>query len=312
MARIDYYASSPTVVLPPQQQSHYFADKGATSTQSVFTNPYYQPALLAQGSNATQSSYAPSSEKRKRSYADIQDPDEADAQDGSFTTAVATPSKPRGEPVMGPGMTLIYPDDPKYTRAIDAASQTGTWAETTAASRTPQATHTQASLRPITQSRKSSRMDPSAPGPDDVALLIAPTTRREPHQSPPIDAITARLGISWSQIPPALLASAIPAWTLYITKHYPLSNVRFLFHQRNLPAYCVAAVCEGREGHYLFTDDLKRAQLVAYDVDAALANLSMDPMGFEGDKVLDATESDARGGAEQRAGGEPDAEMDID
>jgi hypothetical protein len=101
---LNYYASSPTVVLPAQQPQDFFSPHQRAHSPSATGNfrPKYPtpPSLnyLAAVSNA--------SAGRKRSIADVDDPEE-NVPVGSIVTQV--PAKPKQEPVYGPGMTLIYP-----------------------------------------------------------------------------------------------------------------------------------------------------------------------------------------------------------
>ena len=117
---LNYYASAPTVVLAPQQPQGYFSHhQNAASPMGNFRPKYPTPPslnYLAAVSNATAG--------RKRSIADVDEPEE-NLPAGSIVTQ--SPSKPKPEPVYGPGMTLIYPGEPGYTMA--AESQSGTWYE---------------------------------------------------------------------------------------------------------------------------------------------------------------------------------------
>lgn len=145
---LNYYASSPTVVLQPQQPQGFFSPHQrahSPSTMGKFRPKFPTPPslnYLAAASNATAG--------RKRSIADVDEPEE-NQPTGSVT--IPAPVKSRGEPIYGPGMTLIYPDDPGYS--IAAESQSGTWCEEKIE------TEEKAAARPIAVSRKSQRVSPS-------------------------------------------------------------------------------------------------------------------------------------------------------
>src|SRR5262245_48030743 len=113
---LNYYASSPTVVLPPQQAHGHFAPHQRSHSPGTFRPKYPTPPslnYLAAVSNATAG--------RKRSITDVDDPEE---NRPVGTVVTQSPAKPKPEPIYGPGMTLIYPDEPGFS--IAAESQTGT------------------------------------------------------------------------------------------------------------------------------------------------------------------------------------------
>ncbi|KAI9655184.1 MAG: hypothetical protein M1821_005667 [Bathelium mastoideum] len=284
MAR-DFYTSSPTVVLQPQQPPDYFSGHG--NVDGSFTNPpvFSNPSPFGPPSSSTFGVVAPSPltpgsclAGRKRSRADILEPDEQHEEDAPSAPLPTEPPKPRGEPVYGPGMTLVYPDDPGFS-AISAGSQTGTWAE-------EKSPVPEAAPRPSLPCRKSTRLDKSASGLDDIALASTPTIKEAPVE-PTIDDATHTLGIGWTVVRnnPTLEITS-NAYAKFIENHYPLASVEILLHSSGMPAYLISAIREGQNGFYLFEEDLKRGQLVAHDFQHATACLQNRPIVFANDEIL--------------------------
>ena len=285
MAR-DFYTSSPTVVLQPQQPPDYFSGHGRVnesySNQSVFSNPSpFGPPSSATFPVVAPPPLTPGSAVagRKRSRADILEPDEQHEEDAPSGPVSTEPPKPRGEPVYGPGMTLIYPDDPGFS-AISAASQTGTWAEEKRSA--PEKSH-----RPSLPCRKSTRLDKTVPGLDDVVLANGSSIIKEAPVDPTIDDATHALGIGWTVVRNnTTLEITSKAYARFIENHYPLVSVELLLHSSGMPAYLISAVREGQIGFYLFEEDLKRGQLLAFDLEHAIACLKSRPIAFANDEIL--------------------------
>lgn len=267
------------------------------SPSSVFaSNGSAQPAP---SSNFASDPAAPKP-SRKRSR------DEA-AFDEAFALNVppepAPPPAPKEEPIYGEGMVLL---NPSTGMAISADSQTGTWYEeeaelhqTKAAPVSSRSVTLQSDAADI--SRKSQRLDNSAPGLDDIALssiqqrLNGPeadqhrtlSTGPAPPAEPLIDDATRLLGISWQRIDSdGDMAPAVRGWTKYIDNQYSdyLRDSQMLIKSRALNAYLVAATPTNAfsPAFYLFSDDLTKAQLVASSWEACLHNLRSTPIVFEG------------------------------
>ena len=117
---LNYYASSPTVVLAPQQAHGYFDPHQRSDSPGTYRPKYPTPPSL----NYQASPVSNAKVGRKRSITDVDDPEE----NRPVGTVVSQgPIAPKPEPIYGPGMTLIYPGEPGYTLA--AESQSGTWYE---------------------------------------------------------------------------------------------------------------------------------------------------------------------------------------
>ncbi|KAJ5750246.1 hypothetical protein N7533_007274 [Penicillium manginii] len=304
-------SEGPASVLSPSQE-HAFAqfpsqslldpsgnfNGFSTNSSSVFaSNGFAQPAS---DSNITSAPVVPKP-SRKRSR------DEA-AFEESFALNVPSepkpPPAPKVEPIYGEGMVLLNPDT---GMAISAESQTGTWYEEKSESQ--QATEDPISSRSIALqsdaadvSRKSQRLDQSAPGLDDIALssinqrLNGPSLDDQhrslqsgstPPNEPHIDEATLLLGISWQRIDSDDdMAPAIRGWTKYIDNQYAshLQNSQMLMKSRALNAFLVTATPNSAiaPAFYLFNDDLTQCQLVASSWDSCLQNLRQTPILFEG------------------------------
>ena len=284
MAR-DFYTSSPTVVLQPQQPPVFFTDpdcvNGDCSNQSVFSNPSPFGPPSSTFPVPAPSPLAPSSAVagRKRSRADILEPDEQHEEDEPSSPQSTEPPKQRGEPTYGPGMTLIYPDDPGFS-VISAASQTGTSAEDTSSASKP-------SHRPSLPCRKSTRLDKDVPGLDDIAHANSSSMIKDAPVEPTIDGATHALGIGWTVVRGnAALEITSKAYAKFIENHYPLVSVEMLLHSSGMPAYLISATRDGQIAFYLFEEDLKRGQLLAIDFQDAIARLQTRPIAFVNDEIL--------------------------
>lgn len=265
MMGLNYYASSPTVVLPPQQPSSHWLQRHphneATISDSCAMEVQHPPALkrikpkyptppsmnyIANSSNGIAG--------RKRSRADIGDDHEDDA-----ASANIEPPKPKVEPIMGPGMTLIYPDDPQLH--IPAESQSGTWMEETADNAQAQP------RRPRIIARKSMRLNSTDPA-----------ASSQGSQSFEIDPVILKLGIGWKRLSEHQAAAAA-GQEAYIRNQYPMvQNPNILLQHEGLGIYIVRCKPENAFGYYeewwLFKDDLKSARFLCNDEAEVFRRLS--------------------------------------
>jgi len=271
---LNYYASSPTVVLPPQQAHDYFAPNQRSHSPGTIRPKYPTPPslnYLAAASNATAG--------RKRSIADVDDPEE-NQPGGSIVTQV--PAKPKQEPVFGPGMTLIYPDEPGFS--IAAESQTGTWCEVK--NETEEKTPT---VRPIASSRKSQRMD-SATGITIPSLNDMNAQKTEgviDDNGNTIETLIASLGVGWKNVMTnPVLRDAARAYSRVIENHFDLSEALVMLEKESLSAYLVRAKQHGVQGYWLFSDSLQWCQLVGWSLERTVQNLMAGPVPqVEGERV---------------------------
>lgn len=274
---LNYYASSPTVVLPPQQPHGYFSAHPRSHSPSAMGNfrPKYPtpPSLnyLAAVSNATAG--------RKRSIADVEDPEEG-SPDGSVVTQL--PPKPKPEPIYGPGMTLIYPGEPGWSIAAD--SQTGTWCEE------KQETEEKAPpVRPIAISRKSQRMNTATnatvPSLNDLAVKQADTVIDDNGNT--IDTLINSLGVGWKNVMSnPTLRDAARAYSRVIENHFDLTEATVMLEKESLSAYLVRAKQHGVQGYWLFSDTLQWCQLVGWSLQRAVTNLMAGPIPqVEGERI---------------------------
>lgn len=192
---------------------------------------------------------------RKRSRADIDDDNEDEA--ASSTTE---PTKPKAEPIMGPGMTLIYPDEPQLN--IAAESQSGTWMEEKADSASA---HNRPS-KPRIIARKSQRLNHES---DPAA--------NSGSQSFEIDPVVLRLGIGWKRLSEHQ-AAAVAGQEAYIRNQYPFQQPRILLQHEGLGVYIVRTKSENAQGHWydwwIFKDDLKSCRFLCNDETELFRRLS--------------------------------------
>ncbi|KAK5126134.1 hypothetical protein LTR85_011489 [Meristemomyces frigidus] len=271
----NFYASSPVVGIPPSEPSQYFANSHYASTTlngqtpGALSNPFTPNGSIP----PTPGSIA----GRKRSRGDITAPDDEEEQceDGA-TPAYEGHSIPRGTPVYGPGMTVVYPGDPGYQAA--AESQSGAWLAEQAERKPFELSHIK---RPSVSSRKSQRRDAGASGPDDLAQLVLPPSIREATVEPLIDEATRVLGISWTRMDATeVLRINQAAYSKWIQNHYPgLKDVVIWFENSALPGYLVQArnAYNGQEGYYIFSNDLTEGRLVTTEAEQLFPRLKMLP-----------------------------------
>lgn len=272
-----YYASSPTVVLPPNPPDQYFGSShyinGASNGQTPngLGNPFTPNGSIP----PTPGSLA----GRKRSRGDIHAPEEEEEGlgDGSVEMSIAEAAvKPRDQPIYGPGMTVIYPEDLGYAAA--AASQTGTSNGENAQRNQFKLTHTK---RPSISARKSARVGTISSAPDNLAQLVLPPQMREATVEPLIDEATRVLGISWTRMDSSeALQISQAAYAKWIQNHYPgLKDVVIWFENKAIPGYLVAAqnVYSSRQEYYIFSDDLTEARLVTTEPAQLVPRLQMLP-----------------------------------
>lgn len=266
---------SPTMVLAPTPDQ-YFHESHYRTANGLPTPPH-----TSNGTN--QPSFPPTPSEgaiagRKRSRGDIYSPEDENVDGSSMMEQPAPPPVPRGEPVYGPGMTLVYPNDPSGHYSPDASTQSGTWVEETAEQAAAKA------ARPIMNTRKSMRLDSTASKLDDVASIMPQVTHRAPGTEPLIDEATRMLGVSWSRMD-ASEASQIAqrAYTRWIDRHYPnLTDVEVWFENSAIPGYLGKATntTNGIEEYYLWSLDLHQAILVTRNPGDLIVKLSQPQMSL--------------------------------
>ena len=272
-----FFGSAPTVVLPPNHPEQHFvngyyaADLTNGHTPNGFGNTLTPNETILPRPEALAG--------RKRSRSDVHGPDEEDDAlgDGSIDTPVLkAPSKPRGKPMYGPGMTIIYPEDPGYEAR--PGSQSGTWVEEREELEQFQPGH---GKRPSISTRKSKRMGSDAVAPDDLAQLVLPPQMREVTTEPLIDEATRILGISWTRMDATeALQISQAAYAKWIQNHYPsLKEVTIWFENSAIPGYLVAAqnAYSNQQEYYIFSHDLTEARLVTSDPAQLVPRLQMLP-----------------------------------
>jgi hypothetical protein len=264
---LNYYASSPVLVLP--QQPSYFMnhshhdDIGPANYEMTpspspprKSPPKYPipPSLnyLAKSSNGMAG--------RKRSRADIGDDHEDDFQGSA---GPVQPLKPKVEPIMGPGMTLIYPDEPALN--IAAESQTGTWKEEKAETSSAET----AVARPRIAARKSQRRS------------VDTTTDAASGEQ---DPIVLRLGVGWKRTPDSQASGS----ETYIKNQYPyVKQPKVLLQHEGLGVLVARSEPIDLRGllhqWWIFTEDLNQCRLLCNsdeeEVFRRLSNKRQDERG---------------------------------
>ena len=217
-------------------------------------------------------------QKRSRDDEMDDDDDDGDVDDGSVQVPLTGPPvKPRGKPVYGPGMSLIYLEDPGYAAA--AESQSGTWVEECAGR--AQCQRPVHAKRPSVSTRKSQRVIASASASDELAHLVLPPTMRDVTATPLIDEATRALGISWTRMDSSEARRINQAaYAKWIVNHYPsLEHATVWFEYSATPCYLVAArnVYHHVQEFYIFSHDLTEARLVTSDPAQLVPRLKMLP-----------------------------------
>ncbi|GAB7349412.1 hypothetical protein MBLNU459_g8529t1 [Dothideomycetes sp. NU459] len=261
-----FYTSSPTVVLPMQQAlpDQYFHDchyrSAIQQSPSGLPNGSFNTSLAPNSLPPTPSAGAIAG--RKRSRGDNFSPE--DDQEGNATAPVKPVPVNRGDPVYGPGMTLIYPNDPSGHYNRDPSTEPGTWLE----QRAEEAVNAvKDDRRPIMPSRKSQRLGAAATAVDNITPLAQTDCAKRSNTAEPfIDEVTRLLGISWMRMDGSEgIQVRRKAYTRLIERHYPgLANVELWFENTSIQGYLGTALnkATGLQEFLLWSDDLKQAVLV--------------------------------------------------
>jgi hypothetical protein len=234
---LNYFASSP-VLIPPSPS--VFPQPTAKRHVPKYPQP---PSLnyLARTSNGL------AGRKRSRD-------EDHDVEPDSSSRPIALPAKP--EPIMGPGMTLIYPDEPSLN--ISPESQSGTWMEERAES-------SPSSSRPQLIARKSRcRIEDLPELPDTI-------------QNNEIDPLVRQLGIGWKRLSETQ-QSAIAGSETYIRKQFDLNNPHVILHHEGLSLYVVESVPVSAQGYWpqfwLFHEDLRSCRFLCNEDSQLLERLN--------------------------------------
>lgn len=222
----------------------------------------------------------------------------------------AAPPENEDEWEYGEGMTLVKPTGSGY--AIQAGSQTGTWAEEKA-EEAARAIAVPSAEPPILRSAKSQRLDlTSTPALGDAAMgaVMTPCSASPGTgpSEPTVDDFTRHLGIGWSLISadPDIQAAA-RGWSRYIDNHFPITDAKIRLQSRGLASYLV----EANEGFFLFGEDLRQGRLVSTSLERTFENLRGPVPVFDGEAPMEAGESPKASGGGTPAVGAQAVEMDV-
>ncbi|RDW86836.1 uncharacterized protein DSM5745_03478 [Aspergillus mulundensis] len=309
---LNSFRDGPTMILSPPQD-HAFRQFPHQPMLDASPGVNSRPTFSNGFNTGVTTNNKPS---RKRSRDDVA---AEDAPSDSTPRIPIAPPAPVEEPIYGEGMTLL---NPRTGMALSAESQTGTWYEEEYERAVAAAKSTASQANSSSQaSRKSQRLDPSAPSLDDIAssriqrqlqendtddnrrILNASPARSTPFSSgePMVDDATRLLGISWQRITADDndMAAAVRGWKKYIDRQFSqyLSDAEILMKNRALSAYLVSARPmipfagpAQMPAFFLFNDDLTQGQLVASSWESCLHNLQSSPVVFEGTQILNASD----------------------
>ncbi|VUC19800.1 unnamed protein product [Clonostachys rosea] len=213
------------------------------------------------------------------------------------------PEEPEEVWEYGPGMTLIKSTK---TYVAEAGSQSGTWLEEKKASEDQariqaeldrkQLAPRSSKLQRVVVSNSHDSQSLSTASPASVRHVAAQATVGD-SKTPIIDNFTLHLGIGWRQLSKdEHIQAAARGWARYIENHYPITNAHVRLESRGLQSYLV----ESSEGFFLFSEDLRRGQLVSTTVEGALKNLGTSPPTFDGCITLSAADSPSPTSTEAR------------
>ena len=274
---------------PQETQTPFFANGDHVSDSPLL--PQSPPTYASHSTSWTPvDSMTPISTNPSRKRSRDETAFENDVDNPYFPSQqVNTPAPiPEEEPVYGEGMVLL---NPRTGMSVSAESQTGTWYEEKVETELKGPSVADSEFRPRMPTRKSVRMDSSAPTPrlDDIAAAVAPPspTKTIPDQ-PEIDDFTLALGIGWTKIAsedPDTQAAA-RGWARYIENHFSrqIHGAEIMSKSKGLNAYLIGC----QEGFFLFSDDLSEGRMVARNWDSCIQNLRVHPTVYEGQEVLKA------------------------
>ena len=272
-----FFTSSPTVVLPPNPPERYFASSHYANATSASQPPNGFGAPFTPNASIPPMPGSLAGRKRSRGDAHAPEEEEEGLGDGSVETPLTeAPAKPRGKPMYGSGMMLIYPEDPGYTAA--AESQSGTWVEERAECSQFPVSHRK---RPSISARKSQRkVDPTSCQ-DHLAQLVLPPQMRDVTDEPLIDEATRVLGISWTRMDSTeALSIGQAAYAKWIQNHYPaLKDVTVWLENSAISGYLAEArnAYSSQKEYYIFSHDLTEARMVTSEPSQLMPRLRMLP-----------------------------------
>lgn len=121
---------------------------------------------------------------------------------------------------------------------------------------------------------------------------------------PVIDHFSHLLGVGWNRIgsDPDTQA-ATRGWARYIENHYHLSDVDILLTSKAFEGACLVCARNGaHKGYFLFSEDLGRARLVAFNWDVCVGRLQSSSRTFETEEMLMAGSTPTLGAAKMGGG----------
>lgn len=298
-----FYFSSPTVVLPPQQPPHTFAnDVAAPASNFNFGSSFAQSSSSSRATKFALQLTTPLLNKssRKRTRDEITSPVEQEDDFGSLNNPIS--SSPI---IISTHAERVVAQNSSFT--TDASHEpTTSWDHDTVTSKTSTPASLIGPSPPKLVSRKSQRLDSSsAPLEPNFPSVTEGSPPKSTPAEPAIDDFTLLLGVGWTRLSEdEHIQAAARGWTRYIANHFPISGPAILLQSKGLNSFLVGA----NEGFFLFHEDLNQGQLVGTTWESTLKNLRVTPVAFESVEVLRPAASPIAGGAVSN-GAEPQAAM---
>ena len=273
----DDYSDSPTMLCSPQQ--HHFPRPSYKHSRASFPLSYSNQSRFSPSNSDLSTEPLAPIVSRKRSR---------DEDDDHLTSPSHKPSQ---EPIHGESMALI---DPLSNQATSAETQTGIWFEDgleTEGLAVAQAT--ELLIEPENDKTQWSRVKKQCKRSCSGANTLNQSKASSPDQvkpsvklgiDPAIEALSDSLGTGWKALSGDMAVRAgSRGWAVFIDRHYSaVTDVEVVLQLQLSKAYLVRT----NKGFFLFSEDLKRGQLVAQTWETAIANLSKVPNVFQGTQIL--------------------------
>lgn len=274
--RVDYYASSPVLFMPPHQSSYFFPHHFGRDTNNNMMDFQQQGSAVfppsynsASHVDLRPSSFAAAGRKRSRDDM-VEDEDDCDAALGRQNNSAVSIQNSKSQPIQRsmpdvcpcsptvitiPALETISPADVQYESNPFSQSLNGSVSPMVSLS------------RPIAVSRKSQRlskdMSPTCP-----LTTVAVTSS---DRTGTVDRVSLILGVGWIKLDTADLAiqAAARGWARFIEKYFPeLVNVEILLQSKSDSGGYLARAYSSTtnaECYCRFTDDLRTYRVLAVE-----------------------------------------------
>lgn len=267
---LDYYASSPVLVMPPQPPAPFFPQSHLNSSSQYPSQHFHQHQHQSTHQRPMRIPRLPRCKKlvglvprhtslvsaagRKRGRED--EPENQGHDEGLSNTNLSE--------------SLLVQNIAGSHGLIASSTQSTNTSSTEVKLDQTRPSETEKPARPDFVSRKSQRLFATADPVDVVArhdpsITIAPNVSSAAHvQDAPIDEASLVLGIGWTKISgDASLEAAARGWARYIQNNFALDAAEILLHNKGNGSYVVKAFVGCAERYCLFTEDLRQYKYLA-------------------------------------------------